>query len=270
MVSARTWYFFNSDTLTENVIVLYSRLNSLMTTFRFAEGEQESPLPISSSDPSKLNLDDDILESDRGPKRIFNVNLKQVRYGEARMAESAGLGLKYMRNDVRFYLLTVILSDLSVHETLLYTFEPTRDESNDDQPQDLAVEVPNWQRKVVRRGVRSKRMVDEDDDVYDNFIVPDGTEIGSKPRLSRIYRPPRVGENRITPSLQTGSHNEIAEDPWTVDNTLVYRALAQTSPEGEPAGGNTDIVSILDNVQDMLNEDPLSADNPLGTLSVSL
>ncbi|KAF2203198.1 hypothetical protein GQ43DRAFT_279210 [Delitschia confertaspora ATCC 74209] len=248
----------------DSVVLIYSRLNSLISVFRFSEGEQEPPLSYSSSDPIELQLDDDILGSDANPKHIANFHLAQVPYGENEVAEPAGLGAKYMSNHVCFYNLTVVLSDFSVHETLICALDPKAYDSNGTGSGRSVVEVPSWQRKVRQGGFRSEKAVDE----LDDFVVPDGIEALAQPKLIKSSRLQKHASTRKRRSPQSVARDKEAGDPWSVDNSLIYRALVKPTSAESVENGNEqrDILSILDSVRDMLVEDPMPQDNPLGTL----
>ena len=238
----------------ESVILIYSRLNGLTTVYRFTDGEEEPGLPFSLSDPIELKLDGESFCNLGLHNRPATFNLRSVEYGEDIQHKTGGQGVKYMENGVEFYILTVIRSDMSVYEAVLYSMERRNDAVENNQVM-LHIEAPDWEKKIRRREVRSKNDLNGND----YFVVADGMETGKHPN-PKLLRWPRAATSQSKSCIVYHFEVKKKKDPWTIDNTLMYNSLVSLGNEQE------DVLSILGSVTDKLNEDPISSDNPLETL----
>ncbi|KAF2188381.1 hypothetical protein K469DRAFT_627997 [Zopfia rhizophila CBS 207.26] len=238
----------------ETLVLLYSRLNALMTVFRFSDYDSDSSLPFSCSDPTELKLDEDISASARVRRHISSLHLSRMQFGESELLPGPGPGFDYRSNNVNFHRLSVVLSDLSIHDILLYSLDPENE---------LLVEPTSWQTKKRLRPSRSANTIDDDDD----FMIPDGMELGSVPKVTTPYRAPRQIQSQRANSLKLTLTS--LDDPRTMDSRFMYDELVKTdmlhdnSSEADPEAG--DVLSLIQRVNDMLIADPIEY-RPLGTL----
>lgn len=227
------------------MVLMHSRLTNFIMVFRFQDDESEISLPFSSSDPVILNLDNDLFDSTEGSRHTTHLHIEQLHFGEGNRQHEAGAGHEYLNSDIRFYRLSAMLSDLSVHQTILYSHESDIESTVRTK---LLVEPFSWATIVhPRRHIPSETLVELDDD---DLIVPDGIETMSVPKVMRPYRTPKMVKRRAPTSLQNTGQ--------AVDFSFMYDGL--TSIGVAPANGETtsmeseDVSVVIDKVKSLLTE----------------
>jgi RNA polymerase I-specific transcription initiation factor RRN6 len=147
----------------------------------------------------------------------MHMNLDILEYGtSARYNSSSSLAHSYFERRLPFYQLSAMLSDLSVHQTVLLGHENVND-----------IEPIVWSKTV-----RSNHLLytSKDIDELDDFIVPDG--------LDRSFTPGLKLESQ-TPRLLSLSAAQPA--PRSMDYTQIYGALISNDQESV---ANKDSVSV--------------------------
>lgn len=242
----------------ESRILLFSRLNTLVTAFQFQYHELDPLRPFSSSDPTSLQLDDLFDSSDT--RHISSLHLDQLHFREDPRTNSGGPGSSYMENQVRFYRLSAVFSDLSIRQLLLYSHPP---ESGDTPTTNIFIEPPSWSAIVPpRTGGRSSWVVREDAD----FVVPDGLDTVSAPTLKFAPQPKRLALSRRSSPVPGMSQY----DPSTVDYGYMYGAVVQTDDVARGtdnlAPGTEEISVIIDRLRNLLINDMDGEVVPRGTM----
>ncbi|KAF2261342.1 hypothetical protein CC78DRAFT_570583 [Lojkania enalia] len=224
-----------------SLVLLYSRLNSLLTVFQFRGHELEPTIPISGSDPIDLDFHGSLQNSTNNLQRISSIYVDRMTFRESDRVKPSGIGSIYLSDGVCFYRATVVLSDLSVREALLFSI-PQASEG-------CFVEPPSWTTMIYPpRPEPSATVVTEEDD----FIVPDGLDATS--RLRTPYRRLKWSEMRRVDK----SHADTSDDLCTEDFSSVYDALlpqnaAQTDNK-DHWNSSKELSVIIDRLQDLLLE----------------
>ncbi|ORY09601.1 RNA polymerase I-specific transcription initiation factor RRN6-like protein [Clohesyomyces aquaticus] len=227
-----------------SVVILYSHLNTMFTVFRFQDHDRDASVAYSNSDPTQLKLDESMFDSEGTPRHIIQLNASLLRFGGDDNLLPTGPGHDYMSSDVQFYRLSVTLSDLSLHETLLYALAPPQE---DRSKISTVVERPEWSLIVhSRAGQRSRELVDNIED----FVVPDGIGQDSAPRFRRPFQSPRLVRgrgSRASGSAQARSGNVLA------NCGSLYEALVAGAQSNDRE--TVDITTLMEGVKRMLGED---------------
>jgi hypothetical protein len=184
-------------------------------------------------------------------RRVAQLHLDSLRYRE-RGPEDFGQGRTCQDRGVWFFQLTVVLSDLSMHQVLLYS------QSYGDVESALLVEPTAWVKTTRRARCHATNLVD-DSDLIDAFIEPDGLVCAKEPCLKRPNKPPKPIESRA-----------LASTRHLLDYTLLYEKLLESSlPSTAENGADEDTVDVSVVVQEterlLLGEMTL-AEPLLGTL----
>jgi RNA polymerase I-specific transcription initiation factor RRN6 len=239
------------------MVLVYSRLTPLVMVYRFQDSESNVSLSCSSSDPTILRLEKDLLESMEIVRHISHLNVEQLRYEGGHKHYGADAGHVYFNNDVRFYRLSAMLSDLSVHQLILYSHEP---EISTATQMRLVVKPLGWATIVhPRRQMLMETLIDVDDD---NFVVQDEIEASTMPKFKKPYRTPKIVNDRKTTASQSAGA--------VVNLDYLYDAL--TSNEAAPVEGENveveskDVSVVIDHVKSLLVADVETKEIPRETL----
>ncbi|KZF25521.1 hypothetical protein L228DRAFT_280758 [Xylona heveae TC161] len=204
-------------------ILIYSRLNDLISVFQFAMPSDPPSLPTSIADPYILKLPPTLLSTATQDDRshacnILTLTLRPLDYVLAHGALPAGPGNTYQEQGIRFFQLTVLCNDLSVHEALYYR-RHDEGKGEDDHARSVLVEEPTIRSKVDKT-LKSSNRIDDD------FIVADD-EIELAETSSRRSREGYYGRKGRTNKAIGLSDDEdedglTVEDPYTVPFERVY------------------------------------------------
>jgi RNA polymerase I-specific transcription initiation factor RRN6 len=247
-----------ADTPADTTVFLYSRLNQLITIFRFNGHESPPNNPYSSSDPVSVHLDDDVFETVRRAPQINNIYMERLKYKEGpKTAE--GPSSSYMTNNVQFHRVSILLSDLSIQQAVFYSFEV--DEPDIPQTQ-IVIEPLSWDTIVYTRvtGIKSDDIVKDDDE----FIVPDGPDDvslhGGGASSKLLHR------RTSSKSDHMPKHSRFDD----IDMKSLYDALTSTDGASSNAEGESTepvaIAHVLDQIGTLLNQDVPLEDVFAGTM----
>jgi RNA polymerase I-specific transcription initiation factor RRN6 len=238
------------------MVLMHSRLTPLIMVYRFQDSSSNVSLTCSSSDPTILRLEKDLLESMEIVRHISHLNVEQLRYEGGHKHYEADAGHVYFNNDVRFYRLSAMLSDLSVHQLILYSHEP---EISTAAQMRLVVKPLGWATIVhPRRRMLMETLIDVDDD---NFVVQDGIEASTMPKIKKPYQTPKIVKDLKTTASQSAGA--------VVNLGYLYDAL--TSNEAALEGENVEVESkdvsvVIDHVKSLLVADVDAKEIPRETL----
>ncbi|TKA73943.1 hypothetical protein B0A49_03153 [Cryomyces minteri] len=164
------------------LILISSRLNTLVTSFRLSMPPYPHAIPLSLSDPAEVMLSPSVVPSSTSEVGVmFAINslslwpLQYCEYNGNLLVNADGPGHSYKQLGVRFYSMTVLSESLGVTQRLYYVLPVTGRQVEHDSrlthddlgTKALQILAPTWQDKSVRSTYR----VHEDD-----FIVEDGFE----------------------------------------------------------------------------------------------
>jgi RNA polymerase I-specific transcription initiation factor RRN6 len=191
------------------------------------------------------------LDRPNGSHRIVQLHLDDFDYKE-RGHEASRQGRTYLDRGVRFYLLTAVSSDLSVHQITLYN-SPNRIGGND-----APVEHTSWIRTIKRPQCQWKGLVNDLEADID-FVRPDGMVNGMEPHLKRPCQPPKPIKRQVL-----GSPRHL------FDFGSLYEALHEA---GAPLTGDetqntntVDVAVVVQEAERLLWGEITLAAPPLGTL----
>jgi RNA polymerase I-specific transcription initiation factor RRN6 len=231
----------------DSLVLIHSRLNRLATIFQFATRGSGRSDRIYASDPVSINLQG--LEEAAGSSYIRQMHLDQLQFKRAPKIHDPDLERLYAEEDVNFYRLNVMLSDLSIREILLYSCNGNRKRSS------LQIEPVSRISFVRIRGCYGENLVDEDD--MKDFIVPDGLTIARLPVLKNPYELPKTLERRTAPPAW-----------YFYDYGSFYKTLVQPAPTVVDEGllETADLAVVVNEVKRLLLDHSISAEPVLGTL----
>ncbi|KAF2473752.1 uncharacterized protein BDR25DRAFT_256583 [Lindgomyces ingoldianus] len=229
----------------ESLVIMYSRLNALVTVFRFQDLDQEPLIAYSSSDPVELRLDERLFDAIGTPRYMLNLNISSLQFGEGDNLGPRGPGLAYLSNDTHFSRLSVMLSDLSVHETLLCALQPEERNGSHDA---LIVDRPTWTTTTrARFGHPSSNLINHDEE----FVVSDGMSTMQAPKMRKSYLSPKPIQSR---KFSTSQSTATRPGSWTVDYSFLYDALNRK--DLNTMAQSEDISALLDRIRRLLVEEP--------------
>lgn len=216
-------------------MLLYSRLNNLVTVFQLRNDAPRPSLRLVSSDPTTLSLDNlDVL---RESCHIRQLHLDSLQLSERESNKDRGIGGAYMDAEITFYQLSVMLSNLSIHRIMLYSKAGSLPS---------IVQPTTWSKLIPPHRIR--KVEDEAKDI-DDFVVPDGLSALSEPKLMIAEQVPRILKGRGV---------QASQDPK--DYSFLYDILTHKGTTSELE----DMAIVTDRVRDMLAQGSTSV--PLGTL----
>lgn len=201
------------------MVILYSRLTALSTVFSFQISTAPPGLPLSGSDPILLPLSregqDKYIPISSGcnstkEPAITTVELNIVKFDTLDDSMPPGLGNQYREGGVRFYQLTLLYSDLSLHECL-YASQLTSDFTQLRLPSTRGLEkTRRTPTQVIEHG----------------FIVPNRL---SYEDYENLTFPPVSQQHKI--GKTTAETLPYDEDPWTLNFEWLERKISEFSPE---------------------------------------
>lgn len=211
-----------ADWYTETCIFLYSRLNNLIQVCSLQDHPTGSPELVTSSDPVSLHL------AMPAAALVTHIHLDLLEYGtRANDNWSNGPAHSYLEREVPFYQLTVALSDLSVHQTVLLP-----------QKYDVDAEPISWS-KTTR--VNHLLYTSTDVEEMDDFVVPNGLDKTTTPTLKFESQTPRL----LPSSNQPSAHR-------TIDYTMIYDALIHSDRNSTSTNDNTSFDSITEQLRELM------------------
>ncbi|KAF2010141.1 hypothetical protein BU24DRAFT_455279 [Aaosphaeria arxii CBS 175.79] len=247
--------YLHASSESETLVFVHSRLNPLITIFRFQFHDQRGGLPYSCSDPLQLDLDRTLFGSVEKPLHIVNLQLDALEYGEDDNVRGTGLGPGYSHSGVRFYRLAIMLSDFSILQSLL-VYEPGRS----PQHARMSVDLPGWTR-ITRPHLavgRSPTNVD-----HSEFIVAVGLGPTSKPQLL-LSHPQR---RSTSTNIDMASNVQYWTNTREVDNRLIYQTLVKSAARTEDSNTESEsVTSIIQEVSSILDEQLVQEEVPTETL----
>ncbi|KAF2866331.1 RNA polymerase I-specific transcription initiation factor RRN6-like protein [Massariosphaeria phaeospora] len=220
----------------ETFIIMHSRINTLATIFQFQDSNPGTT-SVSAPDPFLLNFGSIGLADSQQVNELY---VEKLQFNVNDEDNSAGPGRLYRDEDVHFYQLSAMLSDLSIQQTTLCASSNTHLLPS--------IEPTSW-RNVPRR---RDYFINEEREVGDDFIVEDGLEHTSTVAVKEPYRRQRAVH-----------HSPLAELESTriTDFSVLYNSLVQT----DPSENVRDIVVVFDELRGIMNGSS-QADVPMGTL----
>ncbi|KAI9835595.1 MAG: hypothetical protein M1819_002046 [Sarea resinae] len=218
------------------LLLLYSRLNKLITVFQFSleTGIGSFPVPISISDPSLLELPLGIVDFSNNrnsganhemAKSISSIVMRPAEYVIRQNVASAGPGNFYMDNGVQFHSIFFMCNDLTVSPGL-YASRPSVEKPKGR----FNIEAPDVLMKALEP--KSSTRITED-----NFVVGDD-EVLLGQRLNGVTAAKHAHryQGRI---LRTSARGHL--DPWTVPNEKIYdEAFQDIGPAETRADSSTE------------------------------
>ncbi|KAF1993582.1 hypothetical protein P154DRAFT_557650 [Amniculicola lignicola CBS 123094] len=236
----------------ESIVFVSSRLNHLINVFRFAVSDNDTSLPLSSVDPVTLVIEDDLFSTKAGSRHIVSMHVQPLPFGEDDSSYNSGPGYKYQSCGLKFYRLTVVTSDLGVHDTLISAYDLGKEFT---QPMEMLILPTNWH--LVFRP-RQEREAVTMTDVRDDFVEVDGLNAAFDPHLKKPFRPPRFRRGR-----NEGGESEME------DQSLMYRALSNLDKMDEcNLGEDQDFSVLAQGIKGLLLVDAATVEGiPLGTMS---
>ncbi|OSS44201.1 hypothetical protein B5807_11251 [Epicoccum nigrum] len=211
---------------TTTCLFITSRLNKLTQVYHFRESPSASSELIFSTDPAGLafNMPE--------PADVLHMRLQLLEYGTKEVPQHRqknATAQSYFGRSVPFYQLTVVLADLSVHQTVTLT-------SDHDPSPELLV----WRRAVVaKHSLDAMTIVDDMND----FVEPNGPDWDAEPELKLESQRPRL----------TSVHDRPHQHP-TVEQVTVYKALLdETLGEREDAS----LEAVTDQLREMTRRNSL-------------
>ncbi|KAF2708982.1 hypothetical protein K504DRAFT_433720 [Pleomassaria siparia CBS 279.74] len=246
----------------DSVLLMHSRLNPLIMVFCYRDGDMDTSPPFSSSDPTILKLDKDVFTLTTDSRYITHLHIEQLEFGERdHQLPQVGPGREYYDRNIHFYRLFATLSDLSVHQTILYSHQP---DPEDLAQAELIVDPLSWATIIhPRRTPFSKAIMETGDD---NFLVPDGIEATVMPKLSRTCRTLRNPKGQaLAPSKVVSGVSELK----AVDFSFLYDAVVCKGASSNMETGvavSEDVSMITDKINSHLIDDTNPEEVPQGTL----
>lgn len=226
--------------------MMHSRLSHLSTLYLFNREAYSEALSPATSGPVIVNIQG--LGEMQKSMPLHQMRLDCLSFAKSHRISEHNLGELYEEKGVKFYRLSVLLSDLSVHEMLFYSF-------SDTAQRHLQVEPISWTHTNRPRPCTGKNIVN-DSDVDDDFIVPDGLADTEIPRLKSPQEP-----------LQT-IPRQSQPNPWYIsDQSMVYHALGYSSLPNDDAATTreaAELAECVDEIKQMLFRSPEQP--PLDTL----
>lgn len=231
------------------IVILHSRMNNIITIYRYQFHEAEPLRPYAYSDPVSLNIRPLVRQSEQ-PRHISTIHLEILPWKEHHffIDDEDGPGRVYREEGIQFYRLSVQLSDLSIHEVVCYTLP---DVAGFD-PQ-FTVEPLGWDLYKMPRLLRMREIIDE----FEDMVVPDGLEGAPTPVLARLKHCSKAGAKRAV-SRALGL-DEL--EGQMVDFHPLYTTVTKTTGPGEPE----EVTAVLDRAKEIAEDDG-SEELPLGTL----
>jgi len=166
-----------------------------------------------------------------------------------------------MANDVQFFRLSVMLSDLSIHQSLFHSVSLESERGSTTQ---LQQKVPWTRYSRPQMKFISAEFVHEDED----FVAEDGLETGSAPILAipnRHEKTPATGYLELESDAAQGDDAAVNYGP-------IYGTLSRKddSVEGAEETGlqPEEVTSIIERVRNLLDLDQESTEErgPRGTM----
>ncbi|KAF3003442.1 hypothetical protein E8E13_002218 [Curvularia kusanoi] len=208
---------------TEATIYLFitSRLNKVTQVYQFQDRPSAVASIAVSTDPAVLNfqLPD--------PAKVMQIHLQPLEYGTKvvpQHRQSNATAQAYLQRSVPFHQLTLVLTDLSVHQTVVMSSE------FDPVPEPLV-----WRRIVV-----AKHSLDATSDVDDfkDFVEPNGPDWDADPELKLKAQIPRL----------LSVHDGTSQYP-TADQTIIYKALLD---HHEDVKEDVSLEAVTDQLRDLM------------------
>jgi RNA polymerase I-specific transcription initiation factor RRN6 len=160
---------------------------------------------------------------------ITHMYLELLEYGtRAQFTQSSGPAQFYLDKEIPFYQLTVVFSDLSVHQTVLLA------QRHDAEPIAWSKTLP------TNRSLYTSRDIEEMDD----FMVPNGLDEAAVPTLKTKSQIPRLLLSSDRPSLQGAK-----------DYTAIYDALVHNEQRYASLRDSTSIDAIIGQLWRMTSSD---------------
>lgn len=212
----------------EGTICLFiaSRLNKLIQVYHFQDSPSASSDLIFSTDPVGLAFE--MPE----PAGALHMRLQLLEYGTKvvpQHRQKNATAQSYLSRSMPFYQLTVVLADLSVHQTVIITSE------RDPNPEPLV-----WRRAVVaKHSLDATTAVDD----LNDFVEPNGPDWDADPESKLESQRPR-----LTPVLDRPHQHP------TVEQTTVYEALLDETLGGRE---NASLEVVTDQLRELMRRNSL-------------
>ncbi|KAJ4985837.1 hypothetical protein SVAN01_08635 [Stagonosporopsis vannaccii] len=208
---------------TTTYLFMTSCLNKITQVYQVQDDPSPSTESVTTTDPVTLSID---LPTSAN---VSQMHLQLLRYGTKVVSEhrprnsSAQL---YYQEAVPFYQLTIMLSDMSVFQTVMLF-------SNYDwKPEPLV-----WRRAVVvKHSLDAKTEVDE----MDGFVEPNGPDWDADPELKLGYQTLRLASFQDRLTLRAKA-----------DRTALYDALVDFH-----ADANVSLEALTNQLRQMMNDKP--------------
>ncbi|KAF2645875.1 hypothetical protein P280DRAFT_442819 [Massarina eburnea CBS 473.64] len=232
-------------------VVIHSRLNQLATVYWFKE-HSSSRLStgsgsVSVSDPICMHL-----QQADSFHHIRQMYMDRLSFGAPVGRHAHAINNVYEEQGAQFHRISLLLSDLSIREILLYTYD------GDRKPSHLQIPPTVWIRTVRSKPCTGQSLASMTD-VVDDFLVPDGVIDTQTLCLKRPHELPHWTRHRKTPA------------PWYHRD---YSSLHEALVDATPADSNSpslavetiDINYVVKELMQLLAGNSTLIKPPLGTL----
>jgi RNA polymerase I-specific transcription initiation factor RRN6 len=219
-------------------VLLHSRINNLTQTYTFSNLSSDSAAMTSGSDPTLLGLAVD------GMGQTLQVMMEPCPFEAFVPSNIRSFGQAYLARGLSFYKLFILQSDLSIHETIVYT-------QNSVDIKDSVEDILWTKFDQRRKAVRTKVGAGEFDDFLD---------------LSGIHRT-EFPVSKLPLQLPTRFERTTMNTVHRVsDYRLIYDALTRVRLAGEATMASTDIPNVTAQLSQLLAASSELSQLPLGTL----
>ncbi|KAF2458962.1 RNA polymerase I-specific transcription initiation factor RRN6-like protein [Lineolata rhizophorae] len=213
------------------LVLLFSHVNSTVTTFRFSDVSDINQFPVSIADPGILDLSSAVVKpfkvSDEGDARltVLGMSLTPLGFKSNSRHAPSGTVKTLLDNSIQFFVLDVLLSDKSLKQCLVYANTSGSNEGGFKLRSDLeSIGAISWKREP--EGL-SQAIVQDDFVVDDDDLVSDGED--NEP----------LHWAHISWELQPRRSKETLIDLLSVSRTRGYYTAA--TPENEETGRLTEV-----------------------------
>ena len=193
-----------------------------------------------------LNLEGGLSNPTTQSPRITKLHIEQLQFDGHERETTVGPGRMYMANNVKFFRVIAFSADRSVHQLLLYSYEPSM-----KGPPQMFVALTIWNKIIYpRRTVPATEERVSDVDIVDS----EGLDYPQVPTFKSPLHPPRHARGHSSRSYRSATNY-----------AFLYRALADTT-HNIAVEETVDVAEVIAKAKKMLVEFVDVDDIPIGTL----
>lgn len=232
-----------ADKCPDTVILIRSSLSLVATSYRCSLVPTSTTPFLTVSDPALLDLPES--PSDSGTlSPLLGLRVHPARYGEGSIGAS-GLGISYRDSAVRFYMITMLSSDMSIVEELYFGRPEPDAASNRDYAE---IQPVNWHHRITDGATRAqtKHFV-----IDDHHAIEDAEPNADKNDSSSIHG------SKPTRALSTAVYRK----GWTISHAKSYDKISRS----ERAGAQ-DFSDVLEVIRSRLESQDESQGQSMNTL----